>query len=93
MITYTGAGSCTITATAAATSIYASATKSVVFSIEQIEQDFIDLKSTVKVAEKYYLSDNGLRKWIKKKFNFSNEDFDKLKNGTIKLKLKIEELI
>jgi|ERR1035437_84996 hypothetical protein len=55
-------------------------------STKQIEKDFIELKSMVKVAGKYNLSNNGLKKWIKKKFNFSNEDLSKLKEGLIKLK-------
>jgi hypothetical protein len=51
VITYTGTGSCTVTVTAEATSVYASATKSVVFSIEQIEQA-VSITSTAPVAAK-----------------------------------------
>lgn len=56
--------------------------------INQIQNDFIELKSMIKVSKKYNLTDNGLKRWIKKKFNFSNEDIRKLKTGEIKLEFK-----
>lgn len=65
--------------------------KSVMESIplSQIENDFLELKTMVEVAKKYSIANNSLKKWIKKKFNFSNEDISKLKYGTIKLEIKM----
>ena len=44
-------------------------------SLEQLKLDLINLKSFVKVGEKYNVSDNCIRKWIKK-----YEKYDNLQN-------------
>ena len=49
--------------------------------ITQIKKDIKELKSIVKVGAKYNLSDNSIRKWLKKKFNLTNKQINDLKNN------------
>jgi len=44
-----------------------------VVTLQQIKQDFIELKTYVAVSKKYNLSDNGLRKWLRTRFGLSKE--------------------
>lgn len=48
--------------------------------IDQIKQDFKELKFAVQVAKKYNISDNGLRKWLRNRHNYTNESIRKLRN-------------
>lgn len=47
--------------------------------LDQIKKDLFELKSLVKVGSKYGMSDNGIKKWLKVKFKFTNKDIKGLK--------------
>lgn len=48
-------------------------------TLEQLISDFKELKSFVKVGNKYNLSDNGLRKWMSKEFDMTNKELNNFK--------------
>lgn len=62
---------------------YVQSRKSVMtgISLDQMKLDFKELRSIKNVGKKYGLTDNGLKKWLKKTFSISNEEIKNLKRG------------